>query len=190
MNNLNENEHDITKKMIDVMRNGSTKKHITEETDITRRMLETIRNGKRLITEVDEVQPGGGNGYSQMDATQSTGQPSTSSQGEDLDGESLDNEKKAFMDAVSPKVEFEDFKIYRNERNVVFSGKFQDLGGLEFMMSLKDADGLAITVQGLKINADTITILNHLYGYYKNWSDAWATKLNTEYKAKPNEQNG
>jgi len=49
-------------------------------------------------------------------------------------------------------------------------------------MSLRSDDGLTITVENLKIDNDTITVLNKLNGFYTNWSKAWATKINTSYQ--------
>lgn len=186
MNKLYEQEHDMTKKMIDVMRNGNSKKinaPVRDEHDITKRMLETMRNSGRLLTEVEEVPAGGSMTAPRQDnnSTQASAQPS---EGEDLNDDELAAQEKAFMDSVSPKVEFNEFKIYRKERNVVFSGNFQDLGGLEWVMSLKDSDGLNITVQSFKVDSDTISVLNKLHGFYVNWSKEWAVKLNTEYKNK------
>lgn len=185
MNYLNEQEHDITKKMLDTMRNGSPKNRIIEsEEDITKKMLETIRSKKQLITEEDYVQ---GVGQQTLGAnTVPASAPSQPSEAEDLSPDLLKKEQKAFMDSVSPKIDFRGFKIYRKDRNVVFSGAFQDLGGMEWVMSLKDADGLTVTAQTLKIDNDSIGILNKLYGYYVNWSKEWSLKMNTEYKLSDN----
>jgi hypothetical protein len=161
-----------------------------EEYDFSKKMLGTIRNGGRLITESDgqaNVEGGQSNnmqdnqsGTQQQPQQQNQGQPA--SQAEDLDSEQLAQEQKKFFDTVSPKVQFKSFKIYRKERNVVMSGTFQDMGGMEFTMSLKEADGLTIGVDNLTLNQDSIDVLNKLHGYYKNWSTEWSTAINTEYK--------
>lgn len=182
MNRLSEQEHDMTKKMIDVMRNGAPAKVITEETDITKKMLETIRGQRRLVTEGEEVS--GGLDTPQDPSTPQPQQQQEASKSEDLNPEEMNSLEKSFMDSVSPKVEFTGMKIYRKERNAVFSGVFQDLGGLEWVMSLKDTDGLNVTVQSLKVDDNTIKTLNSLYGFYKNWSKEWSVKLHTEYKFK------
>jgi hypothetical protein len=183
----NINEHDMTKKMLDVMRGGTQttpiKPILEGEHDVTKQMLETLRSGKRLITELEEVS--GEMNPAMGDAPMTDNSTSeVASESEDLSPDELKKQQSSFMENVSPKVEFRDFKIYRKERNVVFSGVFQDLGGLEWVMSLKDSDGLNITVQSLKIDNDTIKVMNALYGFYKNWSKEWAVKLNTEYKFK------
>jgi hypothetical protein len=180
MNKLYEQEHDMTKKMLDTMRNGSPEKPVlVEEHDITKKMLNTMRNGVKLITESEEVS--GGMESSTNGVTNVDQEPS---EAEDLSPDEMKNIEKAFMDSVSPKVQFNGFKIYRKEQNAVFSGVFQDLGGLEWVMSLKDSDGLNITVQSLKIDDNTITTMNKLYGFYKNWSKEWSVKLHTEYRYK------
>ena len=165
-----------------------------EEYDQSKKMLNTIRNGGRLITEGDgqaNVEGGMGNNMQnnqqtgtqqqpQQNNNQNQGQPA--SEAEDLDSEQLAQEQKKFMETVSPKVQFKAFKIYRKERNVVMSGIFQDMGGMEFTMSLKESDGLTIGVDNLTVNQDSMDILNKLYGYYKNWATEWATAINTEYR--------
>jgi len=166
-------EHDMTKKMLDIMRNGKKSNLIVEEEDATKKMLSTIRNGFKLITE-DEVG---------QQAPSSVPQPNSApSESEDLSSEQLQQEEKAFMDSVSPKVDFRELKVYRKEQNVVFSGVFQDMGGMEWVMSLKDADGLTISAQSLKIDNDSIAILNKLHGYYVNWSKDWAVRVHTDFQ--------
>jgi hypothetical protein len=177
------NEHDMTKKMLDVMRGGTqmkVAKPILEEHDMTKKMLDTIRGG-RLITEVEEVSGGLDTPVTNDVSNTQQAQPSES---EDLNPDELRKLEKAFMDSVSPKVEFKEFKIYRKERNAVFSGVFQDLGGMEWVMSLKDSDGLNISAESLKLDDTAIKTLHSLYGFYKNWSKEWSVKLHTEYKFK------
>jgi len=140
--------------------------------DITKKMLDTIRNKPNFLIKEDE------NVSNEYETAPNTG----ASQSEDLDENSFRAEKKSFMDTVSAKVDFRSFKIYRKERNVVFSGKMQDLSGLEWVMSLRSEDGLNITVQSLKIDNDSIAILNKLNGFYNNWSKTWAEKINTSYQ--------
>ena len=155
-------------------------------------MLNTIRdNNNRLLTEDDnslqpqqepQRQPQGQEGQPQQQPQQNQGQPA--SEAEDLDSEQLAQEQKKFMEVVSPKVQFNSFKIYRKERNVMMSGVFQDMGSMTFTMALKESDGLTIGVDNLTLNQDAIDILNKLHGYYMNWSNEWATNLNLEYRAK------
>ena len=100
---------------------------------------------------------------------------------EELTSSELTEEYKNFRDTVSPRVDFTGFKIYPKTKNVVFSGKFENMGGLEWQFTLEDADGLYITANNVPISDDAITTLKKLKGYYDNWADDWAQKLATEY---------
>jgi len=107
---------------------------------------------------------------------------------ENVDGESANEQdieevKTSFMETVSNKVEFESLKIYREDRNAIFSGRFQDMGGMAWRMILNETDGLYIDANGLQLTQETIKTLNALHGYYKNWSDEWGLKMNQDYKA-------
>jgi hypothetical protein len=100
---------------------------------------------------------------------------------EELSSAELSEEQKAFRDTVSPRVDFTGFKVYPNTKNVIFSGKFENMGGLEWQFTLEDADGLYISGDNVPMTEDAITTIKKLKGYYKNWADDWAQKLATEY---------
>jgi hypothetical protein len=101
----------------------------------------------------------------------------------DLTGGELQKQHDLFRDAISPRVDFNVFKIYPNNKNVVFSGKFQDMNGMEFQFSLEDTEGLYINASNLQLTDEVMTRLQRLKGFYKNWADEWSNKLATEYKA-------
>ena len=127
------------------------------EQDFTRSMLNTIRENSNEITTDNR------------------------SEEEELTSDELSEEQKSFRDTVSPRVEFSSFKIYPKNKNVVFSGKFETLGGLEWQFTLEDTNGLYITATNVPISEETITIIKKLKGYYDNWASDWSEKLSTEY---------
>lgn len=131
-----------------------------EANDITKKMLKEIRDNtnfnKALLTE-------------------------NTSDEEELTSAELSEEQKNFRDTVSPRVDFTGFKVYPKNKNVVFSGKFENMGGLEWQFTLEDADGLYITANNVPFSEDTIATIKKLKGYYDNWADTWAQKLATEY---------
>lgn len=133
------------------------------EHDITRKMLTTIRR-RPMISEavINE-------NFNQNNDE------------EDLTSTELSEEQAGFRNAVSPRVDFTGFKVYPNTKNVVFSGKFENMGGLEWQFTLEDADGLYISAENVPISDDAIITLKKLKGYYDNWADDWAQKLATEY---------
>ena len=135
--------------------------------EITKKMLSEIRNGlsanKSMLTE------------------------NTNSE-EELTSSELSEEQKNFRDTVSPRVDFTSFKVYPKNKNVVFSGKFENMGGLEWQFTLEDANGLYITANNVPFSDDTIDTIKKLKGYYDNWADTWAQKLATEYNRDSSEE--
>lgn len=131
-----------------------------DEHDITKKMLNTIRVSKKIITEnVD-----------------------TSNDTIDVTGQDLKSEQNQFMDQITPRVDFTVFKLYPNANNAVFSGKFQDMNGMEFQMSLDETDGLYVSATNLQLTDEALNRLRALKGYYLNWVKDWANKLANEYK--------
>jgi hypothetical protein len=100
---------------------------------------------------------------------------------EELTSAELSEEQTAFRDTVSPRVDFTEFKVYPKTKNVIFSGKFNNMGGLEWQFTLEDADGLYISGDNVPMSNDSIETIKKLKGYYDNWADDWAKKLATEY---------
>lgn len=134
------NEHDMTKKMMDIIRGTS---------------LRESNEGGDVITP------------SENDSTYT-------------------EEVKKFGDTIDPRVQITKFKIYPNDRNVEFEGRLDS--GINFFMSIK-AMKLSISITDTQGNAQRIYVdeliistIQKLDGYYKNWSNEWAKKLQTEYK--------
>jgi hypothetical protein len=130
------------------------------EHDITRNMLSTMRTS-RLITEEFESEP--------------------QSDEEELSSAELSEQQTNFRKAVSPRVDFTGFKVYPKNKNVVFSGKFENMGGLEWEFTLEDTHGLYISANNVPFSDGTIETIKKLKGFYDNWADEWAEKLATEY---------
>ena len=136
------NEHDMTKKMMNIIRTG---------------LLTEANEGNDVITP------------NQNDPTYT-------------------EEVKKFGDTIDPRVQITKFKIYPNDKNVEFEGRF-DMG-INFFMSIK-AGRLSISItdnegnaQRIYLDEELLTMITKLTGYYKNWSLEWAKKLQTEYKPK------
>lgn len=162
------NENDMTRRMLNTLREGKvtpddTRENIFEgdDYDSTKNMLTAIREGKstsgQLITEQSN------------DVIQ-------------LEGAERNEEEAKFRDVIGQRVEFTVFNIYPSANNVVFGGKFQDLGGAEWQFSLEEDDGVYLTANNMKLTTDALEKLQKLRGYYENWSEEWAEKLATEYR--------
>ena len=156
-------EHDMTKKMLDTMRGNvisesSTSKEISED-EMTRKMINTS-----LISEGIDERP--------------------ASEGIDLSGDELEEEKKAFREAISETARFSVFKVYPEAENVVFGG---DLEGIKWQFTYNDRNGPFIDVNNLQLTDDIVEMIRKLATYFKvNWRPSWATKLANEYKTNSN----
>ena len=94
---------------------------------------------------------------------------------------SLVEEEKKFRDTVTPRVEFNRFKLYPKAQNVEFSGKFTS-NNLEWFYSLDDTNGVYITADLLQLDQSSLEQIQKLVAYYDTWSNEWATKIAEEYK--------
>jgi hypothetical protein len=136
------------------------------EHDITRGMLNTIRQDRFINENLDN---------------------SSTSDEEELTSAELSEQQTNFRKTVSPRVEFTGFKVYPKNKNVVFSGKFENMGGLEWEFTLEDTHGLYISANNVPFSDDTIETIKKLKGFYDNWADEWAEKLATEYNRESQE---
>ena len=122
-----------------------------------------------------------------------TKRENTSNEGDDVitpaenDNEYV-SELKKFGDTIDPRVQITKFKIYPNDKNVEFEGRldiginfFMSIKALKLSISITDENGKA---QRIYVDELIISTLQKLDGYYKNWSNEWAKKLQTEYKPK------
>lgn len=97
------------------------------------------------------------------------------------DSASLVEEEKKFRDTVTPRVEFNRFKLYPKAQNVEFSGKFTS-NNLEWYYSLDDTNGVYITADLLQLDQSSLEQIQKLVAYYETWSNEWAIKIAEEYK--------
>ena len=81
------------------------------------------------------------------------------------DSAALQEEEKKFRDTVTPRVEFNRFKLYPKAQNVEFSGKFT-ANNMEWFYSLDDTNGVYITADLLQLNQTTLEQIQKLVAYY------------------------
>lgn len=132
------------------------------EYDLTKQMLNTIR---------EYTNPIGSGNVNNNDMIE-------------LSSQERSVEEDKFRETVSPKVQFTVFNIYPDDNNVVFGGKFMNLNGLEWQLTLEEDNGIFLNCEGLQLTPQVLNILQKLNGYYENWSEEWAEKLGKEYKNK------
>ena len=102
--------------------------------------------------------------------------------GREDEGELREEEDK-FRQTVHNRVKFNKFKLYPASQNVEWGGEFTD-SRMEWNYSLDDSRGVYITSELLQLDDDTLDVIKKLVGYYKAWSDDWATRIAEEYNNK------
>ncbi len=153
------NEHDHTKKMLDIIRGGYV--------DINRIITENDAESDAPTDAVNDTESDADNNLSPVE------------------GDSIFNEELTKLrDTVDPKVKITNFKIYPNDDNVLIEGVFlQNEGldsGIKFKMKL-EASEIEIKINAIDLTDKVLNLLQKLKGYYQNWVDEWAVKV-TEYK--------
>lgn len=158
--------------------------------DHTRRILNIIREGKdteasKLITEqeeemlapTDEMMP------DDFETAEVEVEDESAGEDRDLDEGELREEEDKFRQTVHNRVKFNKFKLYPASQNVEWGGEFTD-SRMEWNYSLDDSRGVYITSELLQLDDDTLDVIKKLVGYYKAWSDDWATRIAEEYNNK------
>ena len=161
--------------------------------DHTRRILNLIRENKdkeitKLLKEQGELAP-----IDEMLPTDEFETADTEEFDEDsgkdreIDDAELKEEEDKFRQTVHNRVKFNKFKLYPSSQNVEWGGEFTD-NRIEWNYSLDDSRGVYITTELLQLDDDTLEVIKKLVGYYKAWSDDWATRIAEEYNNEMRDQ--
>jgi hypothetical protein len=156
------NEHDMTKKMMDIMRGGFKPLLKENEEPVAN---EPITNDTVNPTEADDVvTPVAGDAV-------------------------FNDELQKLRDTVSPRIKITSFKIYPTDENVIIDGvmeyKESEGTGITFKMSLAAGD-VETTMNDIELNDNISDLLHKLKGYYENFRLEWSKKLPNEYRPKEN----
>lgn len=160
------NEHDMTKKMMDVMRGGY----------------------KGLIKE--EVPPAGFDpNADQYNGAAPAQDPSQSEQSDDVielkQGDAVYNDElKQMRNIVDGTVQFTSFNIYPTDKNVVIDGYVQKQegkdSGIFFKMAVTSSD-MQTNMVDVELDDDVNETLQRLKGYYEKFKKDWGTRIYEEY---------
>lgn len=131
------------------------KQQLLNEHDVTKMMLSKINESKRVVEQDNPTQ-----------TSENT-----------LSGPELKAEQDKFVQAVTPRVTFNEFKIYPEDNNVFWSGEFDN--GISWQMSKEDE--LVINADNTVIDDEELELINKLKKYREVWVDEWSEKLRTEY---------
>ena len=156
------NEHDMTKKMMDIMRGGFKPLLKENEEPVAN---EPITNDMVNPTEADDVvTPVAGDAV-------------------------FNDELQKLRDTVSPRIKITSFKIFPTDENVIIDGvmeyKESEGTGITFKMSLAAGD-VETTMNDIELNDNISDLLHKLKGYYENFRLEWSKKLPNEYRPKEN----
>lgn len=163
----NINEHDMTKKMMSIMR-GGYKLLIENEGAVDGAVGDAI-DGEVDITNDSVIE---------SDESEDVISPK---QGDSI----FNSELKKLQDTVDPRVKITNFKIYPSDENVIIEGTFlqreSEDSGIKFKMALS-AGEIQTSMVDVDLSDKVSLLLQKLKGYYENWVDEWALKLPKEYR--------
>ena len=156
----NLNEHDMTKKMMDVMRGGYKSKLLTEFTNAP-----SLSTNNPVSSQGNDVEP------------KETEDVITPKQGDVVFNEEL----KKLQTIVKGQVKITNFKIYPNDENVLVEGVL--LNGITFKMDLINPE-IEINMNNISLTDKVDEVLGRLRGYHENFIEEWSDKLTKEYPPK------
>lgn len=171
------NEHDMTKRMMDVMRGGY------------KGLLTELRNTPSLDTGFD---PNADQNNGPAPAIDSS-QPQVSNDTIELkQGDAVFNDELNQMrDIVDGTVEFTSFNIYPTDKNVVIDGYMQkqesEDSGIFFKMAVTSSD-IQTSMVDVELDDNVNEALQRLKGYYEKFKKDWGARIYKEYKPDSTQQ--
>lgn len=160
------NEHDMTKKMMEIMR-GGYKSILTEVEDPQTQMNQSSEQ----VAQTD------------LDQTQEAPLPKDAIELQKNDS-TYQDELQKMREVVTQTVNFTSFNIYPSDENVVIDGYLEkresDNSGIFFKMALTSGD-IETSMVDVELNDAVNETMKRLTGYYANFSEEWGKKIH-EYK--------
>jgi hypothetical protein len=148
------------------------KKQVINERDVTQMMFKKLRNENILREDfgaATEEPP-------TQEAPQEGGETNSLAPSEN----DVSEAQEKFRQNVAPDTVFEEFTIYPDENNVIFSGNIPGLG--KFVFEYTQKEGYAFETEGqVTMSNINFEIIKKMVGYFTNWKEEMATKL-LEYK--------
>ncbi len=165
----NINEHDKTKEMMDIIRNGFSKKIIKEE------MVQSTPPPTPLEKGDDLPEP------ERVPSNDSKEQDTIDIRPGDMEyTEEIKTLKNITGDGGAS---ITNFKIYPYDEDVVMEGTLAknktENSGIHYKMSV--LGGLDTTMTEVKLDSDVSEMIDRLQGYYEKWKFEWASKI-SDYK--------
>ena len=180
----NINEHDMTKKMLDTIRNSNTPNTITENVkpiqsitpNTNRVLLDEHDMTKKMIGVINEFKDSSPSdiGTQEEDTIANTNDVIA------VEDDAFGEEEEKIRSIVG-SVELKLYEVYPKDRNVVMVGVL-DVSGIEFKFS-KNEGAPYINVDNMKLDPQTLEIIKRLEGYYEGWIDDWSKKIKEYIKS-------
>lgn len=153
------NEHDMTKKMMDIVRGG-----------FSTRLISEVQTGPEQDMGITAPKQDEGERKDTINATK---------------GDAVFKEEyKKLSEIVDPSIDITNFKIYPVDKNAIIEGNLLN-NRASFKMELT-ADEVIVDTGSIGLNDDNNEILKKLQGYFKNWKNEWSKKITSEYNQKQN----
>lgn len=152
----NINEHDMTKKMMSIIRGEHGSKLIKEDI------------GQMMKTDNDDQ-----------------GDTISPTKGDAVFNDEL-KKIQDIVDPSAQINNFKIYPSDRNVfiEGRILEGESED-SGIMFRMELKKRD-IETTMKNIELDDDVSGVLSRLQGYYKNWCNEWAKKITTEFNQTQN----
>lgn len=164
------NEHDMTKKMMEIMRGG-----------YKGLLKEDLQDGQtQMEPSSSQINP--------SDLDQEQIEPTPTDVIELKQGDAAFNDELTKMsNAVSPTIVFTDFNIYPSDGNVVIDGYLEKQeskdSGIFFKMSV--TSDIETSMVDVELDDDINEALKRLTGYSINFKEEWGKKVYREYRKIP-----
>tara|TARA_R110000868_G_scaffold247663_1_gene504058 strand:- start:467 stop:940 length:474 start_codon:yes stop_codon:yes gene_type:complete len=151
------------------------------EHDITKKILESIRNkehiGKPLLNE-ETITHAQAIGDDEPDvAKEETSEEPTKIE-TDYPAE-FNDDSKIFMDQVTPRVDFTLYNIYPDSNEVEFKGKLYN--GIEWQFK-KSNKWAYINADNLELDDINVELIKSINTYFQNWMIKWAKEDLNQYR--------
>jgi hypothetical protein len=134
------------------------KTQLISEYDITKMMINKINESKLIKEDLGGVE-------------------NTETSNNTVTGSELKAQEDKFVQVVTPRVTFNELKVYPEDNDVFWSGEFDN--GISWQMSKND--DLVINADNTTIDDEELELINKLKKYREVWVDEWSEKLRTEY---------
>lgn len=177
----NINEHEMTKRILDRIRNNNSQSTSLNEVRNPNIQNSDNKNSNNLISEHDitknmlsRIRE---NDFQQQD---NTGMETDTEQKTNdvvaVESDELSDEASKLRDMVGG-VDLKLYEVYPKDNNVVMVGILDN--GIEFKFSKKEGAPY-VNMDNMRLDVETVEIIKKLQGYYVNWIQYWAEKI-SEY---------